>query len=47
MSARPGRVVLDQEVTLSAQAGKVLGEEMRRTAEFIELRERVAGSIEH
>jgi hypothetical protein len=25
----------------------VLGEEMRRTAEFIELRERVAGSIEH
>jgi len=47
MSARPGRVVLDQEVTLSAQAGRVLGEEMRRLPEFIELRERIAGAIEH
>ncbi|WP_114854191.1 ABC transporter ATP-binding protein [Brachybacterium sp. YJGR34] len=47
MSARPGRVVLDQEVTLSQQAGHQLGEEMRRTAEFIELRERIAGAIEH
>ena len=47
MSARPGRVVLDQDVTLSAQAGRVLGEEMRRLPEFIELRERIAGAIEH
>lgn len=47
MSARPGRVVLDQEVTLSAQAGRMLGEEMRRTPEFIALREKVAGAIEH
>ena len=47
MSARPGRVVLDQEVTLSAQAGRVLGEEMRRTPEFIELLEKIAGAIEH
>ncbi|MGO1629444.1 MAG: ABC transporter ATP-binding protein, partial [Microbacterium sp.] len=47
MSARPGRVVLDQDVTLSAQAGRVLGEEMRRLPEFIELRETVAGAIEH
>ncbi|MGP5009142.1 ABC transporter ATP-binding protein [Brachybacterium tyrofermentans] len=46
MSARPGRVVLDQDVTLSAQAGRVLGEEMRRLPEFIELRERIAGAIE-
>ncbi|GAA1485428.1 ABC transporter ATP-binding protein [Brachybacterium fresconis] len=46
MSARPGRVVLDQDVTLSAQAGRTLGEEMRRLPEFIELRERVAGAIE-
>jgi len=47
MSARPGRIVLDQEVTLSAHAGKQLGEEMRRMPEFIELRERIAGAIEH
>jgi len=47
MSARPGRVVLDQEVTLSAQAGRVLGEDMRRMPEFVELRERIAGAIEH
>ncbi|WP_193105907.1 ABC transporter ATP-binding protein [Brachybacterium sp. FME24] len=47
MSARPGRVVLDQDVTLSAQAGRSLGEEMRRLPEFIELRERIAGAIEH
>ncbi|MGO1978283.1 ABC transporter ATP-binding protein [Brachybacterium tyrofermentans] len=47
MSARPGRVVLDQDVTLSAGAGRVLGEEMRRMPEFIELRERIAGAIEH
>lgn len=47
MSARPGRVVLDQDVELSAQAGRVLGEEMRRLPEFIELRERIAGAIEH
>ena len=47
MSARPGRVVLDQPVTLSSQAGRMLGEEMRRTPEFIELRETIAGAIEH
>ncbi|MFC0675700.1 ABC transporter ATP-binding protein [Brachybacterium hainanense] len=47
MSSRPGRVVLDQEVTLSAQAGHQLGEEMRRTPEFVELRETIAGAIEH
>lgn len=41
------RVVLDQDVALSAQAGRVLGEEMRRLPEFIELRETVAGAIEH
>ncbi|MFC7457728.1 ABC transporter ATP-binding protein [Brachybacterium sp. GCM10030267] len=46
MSARPGRVVLDQDVTLSADAGHMLGEEMRRLPEFIELREKVAGAIE-
>lgn len=47
MSARPGRVVLDQDVTLSAQVGRALGEDMRRLPEFIELRERIAGAIEH
>ncbi len=47
MSARPGRVVLDLEVNLSAQSGHELGEEMRRLPEFIELREQVAGAIEH
>src|SRR5699024_7740851 len=47
MSARPGRVVFDQEVTLSAQAGRMLGEEMRKLPDFIELRERIAGAIEH
>lgn len=46
MSARPGRVVLDEEVTLSGQAGRMLGEEMRKLTEFIELRERIAGAIE-
>ncbi|MGP9539352.1 ABC transporter ATP-binding protein [Brachybacterium sp. AOP43-C2-M15] len=47
MSARPGRMVLDQDVTFSAQAGRTLGEEMRRLPEFIELRERIAGAIAH
>ena len=47
MSARPGRVVLDQPVDLSGEAGHMLGEEMRRLPEFLELRERIAGAIEH
>lgn len=47
MSARPGRVVLDQPVKLSTESNQVLGEEMRRLPEFIELREKIAGAIEH
>ncbi|WP_422115753.1 ABC transporter ATP-binding protein [Brachybacterium sp. UNK5269] len=47
MSSRPGRVVLDQDVELSAKAGRMLGEEMRRLPDFIELRERIAAAIEH
>lgn len=40
-------MALDLEVDLSAQTGHELGEEMRRLPEFIELREQVAGAIEH
>ncbi|UYG17276.1 hypothetical protein BRM3_02245 [Brachybacterium huguangmaarense] len=47
MMLASGRVVLDLEVDLSAQSGHALGEEMRRLPEFIELREQVAGAIEH
>lgn len=47
MSARPGRVVLDQRVDLSGSAGRMLGEEMRRLPEFLERRERNAEAIEH
>lgn len=47
MSARPGRVALDRNVTLSAAAGRVLGEEMWRMPQFIELRERNDGAMEH
>lgn len=47
MSARPGRVVLDQEISLSSQTGRQIGEEMRGLTKFIELRERIAGAKEH
>ncbi len=47
LSARPGRVVLDQPIELSAHAGHQLGPEMRSLPEFIELRDRIAGAIEH
>jgi NitT/TauT family transport system ATP-binding protein/taurine transport system ATP-binding protein len=46
MSARPGRVVLDQPVTISAQYGRMLGgKELRSTPEFVELRDRIADTI--
>ncbi len=46
MGARPGHVVLDQPIELSAHAGHQLGPEMRSLPEFIELRDRIAGAIE-
>lgn len=46
MSARPGHAVLDQDVTLSAGAGRALGEEMRRK-QVSRATERIAGAIEH
>src|SRR5699024_11530546 len=47
LSARPGRVVLDPPVTLSALAGRMLGEGMRRTPELIALRAKIAGATAH
>ncbi|MGP9747369.1 hypothetical protein [Brachybacterium sp. AOP29-B2-41] len=47
MIVRPGRVALDQEATPSVEAVWMLGEEVRRTRQFVELRERLAGAIEH
>lgn len=46
MSPRPGRVVLDLPVQISAHHGRQLpGEELRSTAEFRALREQIAGAI--
>lgn len=46
MSPRPGRVVLDLPVQISAHHGRQLpGEELRATAEFRALREEIAGAI--
>lgn len=48
MSPRPGRVVLDVPVRISAHHGRLLaGAELRTTEEFRELRERVATAIAH
>ncbi len=46
MSPRPGRVVLDQPVRISEQHGRLLGgQELRRTPEFHELRDRISAEI--
>ncbi len=48
MSPRPGRVVLDLPVRISAQHDRQLaGDELRNTAEFRELREQIATAIVH
>lgn len=46
MSPRPGRVVLDVPVSISPLYGRRLGDEMRSTPEFIEIRDRVAAAIQ-
>lgn len=46
MSPRPGRVVLDEPIDISAQHGKMLeGEELRATQEFRAYRERIGSAI--
>jgi ABC-type nitrate/sulfonate/bicarbonate transport system ATPase subunit len=45
MSPRPGRVVLDEPVQISAAYGRELGDELRSTPEFIAMRERVTARI--
>lgn len=46
MSPRPGRIVLDEPVQISAQYGRMLaGKELRSTPEFIALRDKIADTI--
>jgi ABC-type taurine transport system ATPase subunit len=45
MSARPGRVVFDEQVDFSSQVGRRLGSELRTLPEFIALRDRVSRKI--
>jgi len=46
MSARPGRVVLDEDVRISETYGRILpGKELRSTPEFVELRDKIADQI--
>ncbi|WP_256840111.1 ABC transporter ATP-binding protein [Ornithinimicrobium faecis] len=46
MSPRPGRVVLDENVEISKNYGRLLpGKELRSTPEFIDLRDRIADTI--
>jgi len=45
MSARPGRVILDQTVDISGGYGKPLGAELRATPEFLALRDKVSTAI--
>lgn len=46
MSPRPGRVVLDEPVRISAEYGRVLpGKELRSTTEFVALRDKIADTI--
>lgn len=45
MSARPGRIILDQPVHISDDYGQPLGAELRATPEFLRLRDKVASAI--
>ena len=45
MSARPGRIVFDEEVDFSREVGKRLGAELRTLPEFIALRDKVSRKI--
>lgn len=45
MSARPGRVILDRRIEISAHAGRPLGAEMRSMPEFVRLRDEVSAAI--
>lgn len=45
MSPRPGRMVLDEPVTISQSYGRQLTDELRGTPEFAQLRERISRSI--
>lgn len=46
MSARPGRVVLDEPVRISEKYGRILpGKELRSTKEFVDLRDKIADQI--
>ena len=46
MSPRPGRVVLDEPVRISAQYGRMLdGKELRSTPEFVALRDKISDTI--
>lgn len=45
MSARPGRIVLDEPVNFSSTSEQELGEELRSLPEFVELRDRISRRI--
>ena len=45
MSARPGRIVFDEQVDFSREVGKRLGAELRTLPEFIALRDKVSRKI--
>lgn len=45
MSPRPGRIVFDEPVEISAQYGRLLNAELRSTPEFTALRDKVARAI--
>ena len=45
MSARPGRIVFDEQVNISQEVGRRVGAELRTMPEFIALRDRVSSKI--
>ncbi|MDO5533300.1 MAG: ABC transporter ATP-binding protein [Propionibacteriaceae bacterium] len=45
MSPRPGRVIQDVPIDISAHYGRVMGDELRSTPEFIALRDEITAAI--
>jgi ABC-type taurine transport system ATPase subunit len=45
MSARPGRIVFDEQVNISQEVGRRVGAELRTLPEFTALRDRVSSKI--
>ncbi|MFF5793398.1 ABC transporter ATP-binding protein [Paeniglutamicibacter sp. NPDC012692] len=45
MSARPGRIILDEAINISDENGSPLGAELRSAPEFVRLRDKVSTAI--